>query len=196
MLAIAADVCRLLARATATTGFLVLASLLSVGAARALDEAYCKTYAEIAVIQSAEHRTLNCSGGLGEWWSEVIDYHKNWCRSQPEGSSKPDQGTKDRAAVLALCRAPVVLVVHNNTDATLEVYVAGVLDSRITTPTYTLPPVSVVRIPMEFGRTELVATAINVEGQPRVVRPASVYKRGTYVFEFFPADFGTTFMSD
>ena len=98
----------------------------------------------------------------------------------PRRQSLPAAGIVSREKVLCGCRTTcATLVVHNNTDATLEVNVVGASSSGINTPTYTISPVTVAEVYVQFGSARLFATAVKVSGNPEAVKPASVFKKGS-----------------
>lgn len=88
------------------------------------------------------------------------------------------------------------LTVHNNTDATLEVFIVSRFASQDMARPTTVPPVSAVRFAVEMGLFELIVEAPKVGGDVGFRRNISFLKSGEHEVEIFPADFGTTFLAD
>ncbi len=164
--------------------------IVVAGAAAAL-AVDCAKYGDDAKRQSEEYAALNCEGGQPEWWRVDHEYHARWCRSLPANSPLPALGTAEREAVLKTCRegAPATLIIRNGTEFSVEAYVEGVSDQRIHSDTVAIPPFGNARVTVLPGEARVVATAMDIVGYPKAVRPVPMPRSGTYEIELMRDDF-------
>ncbi len=99
-------------------------------------------------------------------------------------------------ALVGAASGQAFLTVHNNTDATLAVFVVSRFQAQDMARPVTVPPVTAVRFAVEMGLFELIVDAPKVGSDVGFRRQISFLRRGEHAIEIFPADFGTTFLAD
>lgn len=102
-------------------------------------------------------------------------------------------------ALPSLAEIRVPLVIHNNTDATLTITLTSTAQHEQVYGEYVVPPATAKRFPgaLHLGYTTLIVEALRCNGVSPVQR--DIYLNSSSqgaAFEFFPKDFGKTYMAD
>lgn len=88
------------------------------------------------------------------------------------------------------------LVVHNNTNATLEVFTQNAFSSGTQSETVVLQPNSRGQLRVPMGQSVILAEAIHMQATPDATWTYNFNHSGMHELEIFPADFQLSAMFD